>query len=347
MKKINNKFGEGVIFEKEDLGEKIYATSAACMSVWSDMLSFANKYPDRFVNDPREADSIVVLSCQVTDLAVLNDIKVAAKLHELTGKHIYIGGCLAQRMDILLPEFTKRLDVVREIGVELNDTSLVHYEIPFWVPDFKEEDESLKEGHLFRDYYPLKLGAGCHGNCKYCTIRHTRGETYETVAKDQIEEFLNHEHVVLTSDSPSVKQIKEWASIAKEMNKEISIRNVEPQNIIQCEEELLDLARCGLLDIVHCPVQSFDKNILESMNRSVDATYKAIDLLLKLRNLGVITATNIIIDYVVDGVVLENHDREMLDEYFDYYSWNPYFDGNFDLARAEKRFNKYILGKQL
>ncbi len=228
MKNVKNKFGEGILYEKEDLGKKIYATSAACMSVWSDMLSYANQYPEYFVNNPREADAIVVLSCQVTDLAVLNDLRVAAKLHEMTGKEIYIGGCLAQRMDIPLPEFTKRLDVVREIGVELNDTSLVHYEAPFWVPDFKEDDEALKDGHLFRNYYPLKLGAGCHGKCKYCTIRHTRGEVYETIPRSQIEEFLHHDHVVLTSDSPTVKQIKEWAIIAKETNKEISIRNIEP-----------------------------------------------------------------------------------------------------------------------
>lgn len=345
MKHVNNKFGEGILYEKHDLGKKIYATSAACMSVWSDMLSYANKYPEYFVNDPAYADSIVVLSCQVTDLAVLNDLRVAAKLHELTGKEIYIGGCLAQRMDIPLPEFTRRLDVVREIGVELNNTSLVNYEAPFWVPDFKDEDDNLKDGHLFRDYYPLKLGAGCHGNCKYCTIRHTRGEVYETIPREQIDEFLHHEHVVLTSDSPSVKQIKEWAIIAKETNKEISIRNIEPQNLIQCESELIELANLGLLDIVHCPVQSFDKLVLESMNRSVDATYKAIELLLKLRNLGVITATNIIIDYVVNDEVIENHDQEKLNKYFDYYSWNPYFDGNYDIIRAKERFNKYILKK--
>ena len=76
MKKVKNIFGEGIIYEKEDLGEKIYATSAACMSVWSDLLSFANKERERFVDDPLEADDIVVLGCQVTDLAILNDLVV-------------------------------------------------------------------------------------------------------------------------------------------------------------------------------------------------------------------------------------------------------------------------------
>ena len=44
MKIVKNKFGEGTLYQEEDLKGKIYATSAACMSVWSDMLSFANKY---------------------------------------------------------------------------------------------------------------------------------------------------------------------------------------------------------------------------------------------------------------------------------------------------------------
>ena len=195
---------------------------------------------------------------------------------------------------------------------------------------------------MFRNYYPLKIGAGCHGKCKYCTIRHTRGEGYEMVPEEQIEEFLNHEHVVLTSDSPTVSQVKAWCKIAKECNKEISIRNIEPQNLIQCRDELLELADNHLLDIVHCPVQSFDPELLKAMNRNVSSTNAAVDLLHELKEKEVVTATNIIIDYTVEGKLYPNHDIEKVQENFDYYSWNPYFDGNFDMDRAKQRFKKYI-----
>lgn len=342
MKKVKNIFGEGNLYDKNDLGNKIYATSAACMSVWSDMLSFANKEKERFIDNPKDADSIVVLGCQVTDLAVLNDLEVAKKLHEETGKDIYMGGCIAQRMDIPLPDYIKRLDVVREYNIDLVDRNLVHYEKPFWVPDFKESDDNLKDGNLFRNYYPLKIGAGCHGKCKYCTIVHTRGGYYEEVPENQIDEFLNHENVVLISDSPTPSQIKSWCKIAADTNKDISIRNIEPQNLIQCREELLDLANKKLLKVVHCPVQSFDEELLRAMNRSVVATNKAIELLKELKAKGVVTATNIIIDYTVGDKLYENHDKEKLNETFDYYSWNPYFDGNFDMERAKQRFKKYI-----
>lgn len=337
-----NIFGKGEMYSIHDLGEKIYATSGACMSVWSDFLSWANRYKERMVMNPKEADSIVVLGCQVTDLAILNDLEIAERLHMETGQDIYMGGCIAQRFDIPLPDYIHRLDVVRVVGQELNDLDLVHYEKPFWVPDFEDTTEDLKQGNLFRNYYPLKIGAGCHGKCKYCTIRHTRGDTYFTVPEEQIDEFLNHENVVLVSDSPSVSQIRSWCEIAHTCGKEISIRNVEPQNLNQCREELLALSEEGLLKIVHSPVQSFDPEVLKIMNRNVEETKKCVELLQELRKRGVLIATNIIIDYVYEGKSYPNYEKERLMREFDYYSWNPYFDGNWDLGKAKERFKKYI-----
>ena len=342
MKKVNNVFGEGTIYEEKDLTGKIYATSAACMSVWSDFLSWANRYMDRMVDKIEDADSLVVLGCQVTDLAILNDLQVAERLHNLTGNDVYVGGCLAQRMDILLPDYCKRLDVVRVIGQELDRMDLVHYEKPFWVPDFEETEETLAPGNLFRNDYPLKIGAGCHGKCKYCTIRHTRGDNYTMIPDEQIDEFLNHENVVLISDSPTADQIKGWCQIAHTVQKDISIRNVEPVNLNLCEEELLALSQEGLLRVVHCPVQSFDGEVLKIMNRNVNETKKAVELMKKLRENGTLIATNIIIDYVNDGKLYPNYDKEKLENEFDYYSWNPYFDGNWDQEKAKVRFKKYI-----
>lgn len=346
MKQIRNYFGEGKIYTEEDLIGKIYITSAACMSVWSDLLSFANKYKERITKDPSIADSIVVLGCQVTDLAVLNDLEVASKLHQKYNKEIFMGGCLAQRFDIKLPAYIKRLDVVRELYQDLDDLSLVHYEKPFWVNDFEDSNDNLKDGNLFRNFYPLKIGAGCHGKCKYCTIKHTRGDTFVNIPENQIEEFLNHENIVLISDSPTINQIKGWCEIAKKYNKPFSIRNIEPQNLIKCWDELLELADKRLLEILHCPIQSFNDDLLVAMNRHVEATHQALELMFELRSKGVITATNIIIDYTHNDVFYRNYDQEKLDKYFDYYSWNPYFDGDFQIEKAEKRFKKYILDRK-
>lgn len=156
MKEVTNRFGTGKLYEAEDLGKSIYCACTACMSVWSDFLSFANAEVDKgdsgkcvtpyFMekdseNILRPTDTIVVLGCQVTDLAIYNDLKTAEEIHE---KHpdiqIFMGGCLAQRFDIELPDYLKRLDVVREEYVKLEQvTDFIDYKKPFWNRELKEK----------------------------------------------------------------------------------------------------------------------------------------------------------------------------------------------------------------
>ena len=79
-----------------------------------------------------------------------------------------------------------------------------------------------------------------------------------------------------------------------------------------------------------------------AMNRDIEETLKYIELAQDLRQMGVKVATNIIIDYVVDGEVIHNMDENWLNAHFDYWSWNPYFDGNWNYKKADQRFKKYI-----
>jgi len=361
MKEITNRFGAGVLYEESDLGKNIYCVCTACMSVWSDFLSFANAevakgkdgkcvtpyFVEENSNDVlNPTDTIVVLGCQVTDLAIYNDLKTAEELHEQhPNTSIYMGGCLAQRFDIELPDYLRRLDVVRKEYVDLKYvTGFIDYKMPFWNRELKEGDDEFAVGNLFRHMYPLKIGAGCHGKCKYCTIRDTRGETYNTDAYLQVKEFLDHadEGVVVVSDSPTVQQIKDWCHIAIRYNKPISFRNVEPQNTNVCRGELISLADKGLLKIFHCPIQSDNARVLQAMNRDIEQTLWYVAFAQDLRKCGTKVATNIIIDYAVDGEVIHNMNEDWLNEHFDYWSWNPYFDGNWDYQKAEERFKKYI-----
>lgn len=362
MKNITNRFGSGILYEESDLGYGIYCVCTACMSIWSDFLSFANhelhQTPDRrqikdvtpyyVANDPflHDTDTIVVLGCQVTDLAIYNDLKTAEELHQAYPTiPIYMGGCLAQRFDIEFPDYLRRLDVVRTPYENLKYVDgFIDYKKPFWNPDLKEDDDELAVGNLFRHMYPLKIGAGCHGKCKYCTIRDTRGESYETDAYLQINEFLEHadQGVVLISDSPTVKQIEDWCHLAMRYKKQISLRNVEPQVANAAKQDLIRTAKSGILKVLHCPIQSNDINVLRAMNRDVNGTLDYIELAQELRKYGVVVATNIIIDYTVNGDTIHNMDTEWLDLHFDYWSWNPYFDGNWNYEKAEKRFEKYI-----
>lgn len=366
MKEVKNRFGNGVLYEKADLGGGIYCVCTACMSVWSDFLSFANSElinmksyskhriekdvtPNFIKNDVilKDTDTIVVLGCQVTDLAIYNDIKTAEELHsQYPNTPIYMGGCLAYRFDIELPNYLRRLEVIRTTYQDLKYVNgFIDYRVPFWNTELKNDSEPLEKGNLFRHMYPLKIGAGCTGSCKYCTIRDTRGESYQTDAYLQLNEFLEHaneEWVVLISDSPSVSQIEDWCHLADRYKKNISFRNVEPHIAMKCSGCLENIASQGLLKIFHCPIQSNNAELLKEMNRDVKSTLEFIEFAQELRSLGVIVATNIIIDYTIDDKIYHNMDEEWLNNHFDYWSWNPYFDGVWDIDKAKERFKKYL-----
>lgn len=362
---ITNRFGSGELFGVEDIieygkergGASIYCESCACLSVTSDMLSWISGQnsdnPVEFTsrNEPGLNNVIIVLGCQVTDLSILNDIKTIERLHcKNPDADIYIGGCLAYRFDIPLPSYVKRLQPTRSRNVALTEDSFksITWQKPFWVADdaWKNNDGEFSKGRLFRDMYPLKIGAGCHGKCKYCTIRDTRGEAYEEDAFSQLREFLDHDNIVLVSDSPTADQIRDWAYIAKQYNKPISIRNVEPNIAVKVMPDLLDLAKLGLLKVFHCPIQSNDAELIKAMGRDVISTLGYIEYAQQLRQYGTKVATNVIIDYtvVIDGKTktFRNMDIDWLNEHFDYWVWNPYFDGHWDVAKAEERFAKYI-----
>ena len=354
MQNVENRFGSGTMYSISDIlvkeNTKIYCECAACLSVYTDMLSYANNtnvvsrlWPQ---NDKNVTD-IIVLGCQVTDLAILNDIRTLERLHEENPEaDVYIGGCLAYRFDIELPEYVGRLEVARNedkrILPELK--KIVKWQKPFWITGELEAEE-YSDGNLFRNSHPIKIGAGCKGKCKYCTIRDTRGDSYEKNAYFQVKEFMDAEEdkdIVFVSDSPTVEQITDWCHLARRFKKRVSFRNVEPNVANLCIRPLFELAEEGLLNTLHVPIQSNDPEVLKAMNRDVNATIFYTQWSQILREKGVKLATNIIIDYVVDGKVCRNEDIDFLSKNFDYWVWNPYFDGNWDRKKAEERFDKYI-----
>lgn len=340
MIKETNAFGNGELLEPQDLEGKIFGACTACMSIYAEFSSWARVNNERIALLPQFADHIVVLSCQVTDLAILNDLKY---LDVLIGEHpnasFYIGGCLARRFDIDLPEGVRRIDNWRS-----DYTAVPYREIfwarPFWVKDFQVEGEELDDGHMFRDMYPLRISVGCKKNCAYCSIKHTRGQGYELNPDKQIDEFINHDDVLLIADSPSADLIRQWCDIALDYGKPISIRNVEPSVALECMESFEMLSLLRLLRILHVPVQSDKEATLKAMRRSyahVTALF-ADNALPCLKCNGVTLATNVIVDYKH----FPNPDMDYLKTIFDYVSWNPYWDGKWNREVAEQRFAKYL-----
>ena len=322
----------------EELIGKNYLTCSACMSVWADGLSWANAHSKKITKKPQEADNIIVLSCQVTDLAILNDLRTIENYKKnYPNKNFFISGCLGKREDVEIPDFAERLETPRENYQFIQDKTLVNFEKPFWVKNFEEKDGEKEDGHLFRNMYPLRIGKGCPNKCTYCTIRFTRGDFEQYHSSKLEEEFLAFDNILLTADSPTVNQMKDWYSIANKYNKGFSVRNVEPSVTVRCAKEFLDLAKKHLLNSFHSPVQSNNQEVLKDMHRSVRDALATMEIARELKKEGVYIATNIIIDY-------KKFHQDFSDVYslYNYVSWNPLWDNVWNRKKAEERFEKYF-----
>ena len=161
------------LVKAKDLRGTVALKCAACLSVWADALSWANNVRNKHTPSTWNADNIVVLGCQVTDLAVLNDLRVMADLRSQLeadnpskARRFLVGGCLAKREDIPLPEGWERVEDLRSDYTHIGQGDIVGLVPPFWVPGFeKKHPNKLRPGGLFRDHYPLRIGVGCKGNC--------------------------------------------------------------------------------------------------------------------------------------------------------------------------------------
>lgn len=362
MQHIVNKFGEGDLHEFCDIKPikihdsvcrqpMFFMSCAACTSVYSDILSYAEYSPYMFCEKPEKADCIIVFSCQVTDLAILNDFHIALFYKKaFPDKRIFIGGCLAKRFDIPIPEGIERFYTPRANYANLSkeNRDLVTYEKPFWVKNFVDDERMnviesatkkiFADGSLFRYMYPLNIGSGCSKNCSYCTIKHTR----ENIVLDdynKIEKlFVDNENVFIVADSISEEQLRAMCKISARNLKKISFRNIEPNILIKCMTELTAIAKLGLLNIIHCPIQSMQAKVLTDMNRSYANTMEAIGFMKMLKEeYRVFIATNVISNY-------KDFKQDFDDVYktFDYVSENPYWDGVWDYNKAIERYNKFI-----
>lgn len=94
----------------------------------------------RFVSDDT-AYSIVVLGCQLSDTAILNSLRHLENLMtKYPTKKFYVGGCLAKRFDVELPESVIRLDALMNENQWIISKKAVDYADPFWVENFDRTD---------------------------------------------------------------------------------------------------------------------------------------------------------------------------------------------------------------
>ena len=198
-----------------------------------------NKY--RIVNNPKEADIIVVNTCGFIDSAkeeAINTILEMAEYKNHRCKFLIAMGCLVQRyyddlvksmpevdLFIKLEDYDNIWNIIdglitqRELNVENNEeilknntdnNSKISKKNKFrQIPMFKEYEYLERTVSTGKNYAYLKIGEGCSNMCTYCAIPYIRGLFISRPLEDIIKE----------AESLAKQGIKELIIIAQDTTK--------------------------------------------------------------------------------------------------------------------------------
>lgn len=254
------------------------------------------------VNDPKEAEIIIVNTCGFIDSAkeeAINTILEMAEYKKRKCKYLIAMGCLVQRYyeDLikLLPEvdlFIKLDDydnfwkivekLVNEHKVEKStkkQVTKISELKPLPMPKYNEfMERTITTG---KNYAYLKIGEGCSNNCTYCAIPYIRGPFVSRKMQDIIDEANKlasqgiREIIVIAQDTtkygldiygkPMLAELLEELSKITEI-KWIRFLYAYPEGIT---EELINVVANNdkIAKYFDIPIQHISNNILKKMNR--------------------------------------------------------------------------------
>ena len=260
------------------------------------------KYNYKIVNNPKEAEIIVINTCGFIDSAkeeAINTILEMAEYKKQKCKYLVVMGCLVQRYysDLLkeLPEvdlfikldeynnfWNKISDLVikgkTEISEHKNNIKISEVKkIPLpKVNEFFERVITTGENYAY-----LKIGEGCSNKCTYCAIPYIRGPFISRPMEDIIEEakiLANKgikELIIIAQDTTKYGiDLYGESRLAELLQKISKIKNIEwirflysyPEGIT---DELIEIVEsnpkiCNYFDI---PIQHISNKVLKRMNR--------------------------------------------------------------------------------
>jgi len=211
----------------------------------------------KIVDDPNEADVVIVNSCAVTHKAERESRRAVRRYKEF-GKEVIYTGCAAKLRPYEVADFSGSIErVLENFGIKENYLPLVS---------------------ISRTRGVLKVQEGCDFECTYCSIRFSRGKSrsipLERVLKDAEALAKSTKEIVLTGT-----QIGDWGKewgktltdlihLLSAMFPEVRFRlsSIEPTHIT---EDLIDLfaERENLCPHFHISAQSGSNKVLRDMKR--------------------------------------------------------------------------------
>jgi tRNA-2-methylthio-N6-dimethylallyladenosine synthase len=233
---------------------KIYLKTFGCAQNEADSERVKAYYwekGDTFVDDWKEADTVVINSCVIRESAENRVYGLIHKVKSLNSKiKIILTGCL-------VPITKKKIDGVDEM-------------LPIKNISFEYEPLRNKKKAAF-----VPISSGCNNFCSYCIVPYSRGREESREMEEILKEIdraieKGFEEVILigqnvNSYEPSFPKL--LTEVAKKKINKISFVSSNPWDF---SDELIEtIAKYKNIDrLIHLPFQSGDDEVLKRMNRN-------------------------------------------------------------------------------
>lgn len=286
----------------------------------SQMKSLLNDDKYEVVENPKDADVIVVNTCGFIDAAKEESIDtiIEAATYKENGhlKKLLLAGCLAQRYSKELIDEIPEIDgIIGTGGIgNLNEALDLAFldKNPVLLGDINELyiEKAYKKDVLTTEY--VKISEGCNNNCTYCIIPKLRGKNRSRKIEDiynEVEYLVNNgtKEVILIAQNTTDYGIDIYGeykldALISELSKIEDLKWIRVMYLYpdHFTEGLINEFKNNnkLLKYVDIPLQHISNNVLKSMNRHTDKNL-IMDLLFKLKNEieGIVIRTTFIVGF--------------------------------------------------
>jgi ribosomal protein S12 methylthiotransferase RimO len=243
-----------------------------------------------FVQDMEQADIALINTCSFINDAKEESINTILEAEQLKRfghlKGIIVTGCLTERFHEELKELMPRVDAFLGVAAYKDIASAVEA-----VLEGKKltsyEDKTIPEHFLPRMVTTpkptayVKIAEGCDNNCSYCVIPQVRGPLQSRKMEDILEETVTlvqngyQEILFIAQDTTEYgRDIYGESKLPELLDKAAQIPGLKWLRLLYCyperiTEELIDtmLRYETIVKYIDMPIQHFDNEILEAMNR--------------------------------------------------------------------------------
>jgi len=303
---------------------KIYVEVFGCTANKADaslIKGQIKKENHEIVNNPKDADVLIILTCTVIDTT---EQRMLSRIKQLntTGKKLIAAGCMASIQTEKIQDISSNIMFLPaqdsyKILQLLNNGKLAN-----------NNENKTKYAKYFDDIIaPISIAEGCNFSCSYCITTKARGKLRSfpiNEIKKDIKESISQgcKEIQLTAQDTSSYGLDSNSNLGEliqnlnDIEEEIRIRigMMNPYTFLKNQESIVKgYKNSKIYKFAHLPVQSGDNEILSNMNRkyTVEEFKNAVKIFRK--NYPEITiATDIIVGFPTETDEQFQHTIDLL-----------------------------------